>query len=299
LAKVPGGRAASVLKNERKEPGDVPRSLKRGPFVDQHLIEKVVRDIEKGTKDVIKTWSRRSMIIPDMLGHTIAVHDGRKHIPVFVTESMVGHKLGEFVPIPRTRRTTRTSVDPVLGHSQLSDAAALPDDEALDVLPEPARTVLARIDEAFRHPDVDLSGVDPERLAKSLIRLVPRKTKSDLAERTGPFYDTATLTSWLGITRQALNKRVHAGKLVGCMTSDRVQLYPVWQFTDTGDLLPGLDDLLAVLWRGTHDGWTIALWLVTQVEELGGQSAVEWLRDGNELGPVYETARHDAAAWAV
>ena len=70
----------------------MPRSLKKGPFVDQHLFVKVAKENEKGTKNVIKTWSRRSMIIPDMLGHTIAVHDGRKHVPVFVTESMVGHK---------------------------------------------------------------------------------------------------------------------------------------------------------------------------------------------------------------
>jgi small subunit ribosomal protein S19 len=76
----------------------MPRSLKKGPFVDDHLLRKVVRANEAKSKNVIKTWSRRSMIIPDMLGHTIAVHDGRKHIPVFVTESMVGHKLGEFAP---------------------------------------------------------------------------------------------------------------------------------------------------------------------------------------------------------
>ena len=72
------------------------RSLKKGPFVDDHLMEKVEAQNEAGTKKVIKTWSRRSMIIPDMVGHTIAVHDGRKHVPVFVSESMVGHKLGEF-----------------------------------------------------------------------------------------------------------------------------------------------------------------------------------------------------------
>jgi small subunit ribosomal protein S19 len=76
----------------------MPRSLKKGPFVDDHLLRKVVKANETESKNVIKTWSRRSMIIPDMLGHTIAVHDGRKHIPVFVTESMVGHKLGEFSP---------------------------------------------------------------------------------------------------------------------------------------------------------------------------------------------------------
>ena len=76
----------------------MPRSLKKGPFVDEHLLRKVVSANEAGSKNVIKTWSRRSMIVPNMLGHTIAVHDGRKHIPVFVTESMVGHKLGEFAP---------------------------------------------------------------------------------------------------------------------------------------------------------------------------------------------------------
>ncbi len=76
----------------------MPRSLKKGPFVDTHLMKKVDVQNEKGSKAVIKTWSRRSMIVPAMLGHTIAVHDGRKHVPVFVSESMVGHKLGEFAP---------------------------------------------------------------------------------------------------------------------------------------------------------------------------------------------------------
>ena len=74
------------------------RSIKKGPFVDAHLQKKVDEQNEKGTKNVIKTWSRRSMITPDFIGHTFAVHDGRKHVPVFVTESMVGHKLGEFAP---------------------------------------------------------------------------------------------------------------------------------------------------------------------------------------------------------
>jgi small subunit ribosomal protein S19 len=76
----------------------VPRSLKKGPFIDGHLQKKVDDQNEKGTKNVIKTWSRRSVISPAMLGHTLAVHDGRKHVPVFVTEDMVGHKLGEFAP---------------------------------------------------------------------------------------------------------------------------------------------------------------------------------------------------------
>jgi small subunit ribosomal protein S19 len=76
----------------------MPRSLKKGPFVDGHLSKKVNEQNEKNTKNVIKTWSRRSMITPDMIGHTIAVHDGRKHVPVFITDAMIGHKLGEFSP---------------------------------------------------------------------------------------------------------------------------------------------------------------------------------------------------------
>jgi len=74
----------------------MPRSLKKGPFIDDHLLKKVEAQNEKNSKNVIKTWSRRSTIIPEMIGHTIAVHDGRKHVPVFVTEAMIGHKLGEF-----------------------------------------------------------------------------------------------------------------------------------------------------------------------------------------------------------
>ncbi|MCW3035366.1 MAG: ribosomal protein, partial [Actinobacteria bacterium] len=74
----------------------MPRSLSKGPFVDDHLLKKVDELNKRGDKRVIKTWSRRSTLIPDMVGHTLAVHDGRKHVPVYVTESMVGHKLGEF-----------------------------------------------------------------------------------------------------------------------------------------------------------------------------------------------------------
>ena len=74
------------------------RSLKKGPFIDGHLREKVEGMNARNEKKVIKTWSRRSTILPDMIGHTIAVHNGRKFIPVYVTEQMVGHKLGEFAP---------------------------------------------------------------------------------------------------------------------------------------------------------------------------------------------------------
>lgn len=74
------------------------RSLKKGPFADEHLLKKVDALNAAGQKTVIKTWSRRSTIFPQMVGHTIAVHDGRKHVPVYITEDMVGHRLGEFAP---------------------------------------------------------------------------------------------------------------------------------------------------------------------------------------------------------
>lgn len=74
------------------------RSLKKGPFVDEKLLEQIKKLNEISNKKIIKTWSRSSTIFPEMVGHTIAVHDGRRHVPVFVSESMVGHKLGEFAP---------------------------------------------------------------------------------------------------------------------------------------------------------------------------------------------------------
>lgn len=74
------------------------RSLKKGPFADDHLLKKVDELNESDKKQVVKTWSRRSTIFPQFIGHTFAVHDGRKHVPVYITEDMVGHKLGEFAP---------------------------------------------------------------------------------------------------------------------------------------------------------------------------------------------------------
>lgn len=76
----------------------MPRSVKKGPFIDLHLAKKVKESAGSSSRKPIKTWSRRSMIIPDMIGLTIAVHNGRQHVPVFVTEDMIGYKLGEFAP---------------------------------------------------------------------------------------------------------------------------------------------------------------------------------------------------------
>ena len=91
----------------------MPRSLKKGPFIDASLLKKVLQVQQSGDKKPIKTWSRRSVIIPQMIGMTIAVHNGRQHVPVFVSDEMVGHKLGEFAP-------TRT----FKGHAAGADAKA-------------------------------------------------------------------------------------------------------------------------------------------------------------------------------
>jgi small subunit ribosomal protein S19 len=74
------------------------RSTKKGPFVEERLMRRITQMNEQNQKQMVKTWSRTSTVFPDMVGHTIAVHDGRKHVPVFISESMVGHKLGEFAP---------------------------------------------------------------------------------------------------------------------------------------------------------------------------------------------------------
>ena len=84
------------------------RSIKKGPYIEERLLKRIMDMNASGKKTVIKTWSRSSTIFPDMVGHTIAVHDGRKHVPVYVTEEMVGHKLGEFAPT-RTFRVHRGS----------------------------------------------------------------------------------------------------------------------------------------------------------------------------------------------
>jgi small subunit ribosomal protein S19 len=87
------------------------RSIKKGPFIDDHLAKKVDAMNASGQKNIVKTWSRRSTIIPEMIGHTFGVHDGRKHLPVFVTEYMVGHKLGEFAPTRTFRGHAGGQVD--------------------------------------------------------------------------------------------------------------------------------------------------------------------------------------------
>ena len=94
----------------------MPRSLKKGPFIDSHLRVKVEALNERNEKKVVKTWSRRSTILPEMVGHTIAVHNGKKFIPVYITEQMVGHKLGEFSPTRQFRgHSVKAAAAPTTG----------------------------------------------------------------------------------------------------------------------------------------------------------------------------------------
>jgi len=102
------------------------RSLKKGPFIDLHLLEKVEIMNRAGDKKVIKTWSRRSTVIPEMIGHTIAIHNGRKFIPVYVTENMVGHKLGEFAPTRQFKGHTTKSEKAASAAPPAAAAAAAP-----------------------------------------------------------------------------------------------------------------------------------------------------------------------------
>ena len=100
------------------------RSLKKGPFVDDHLREKVDALNARNEKKVLKTWSRRSTILPEMVGHTIAVHNGKKFIPVYVTEQMVGHKLGEFAPTRSFRgHAVRAALEKAAGVAPVPGAA--------------------------------------------------------------------------------------------------------------------------------------------------------------------------------
>jgi small subunit ribosomal protein S19 len=87
------------------------RSTKKGPFVEDRLLARIQQMNEGGSKQMVKTWSRKSTIFPEMVGHTIAVHDGRKHVPVFISESMVGHKLGEFAPTRTFRAHSGTKAE--------------------------------------------------------------------------------------------------------------------------------------------------------------------------------------------
>ena len=103
------------------------RSSKKGPFVEERLLSRIQKMNDSGSKNMIRTWSRTSTVFPDMVGHTIAVHDGRKHVPVFISEQMVGHKLGEFAPTRTFHgHTGDKKAKPVAGGAPAAAAPAAP-----------------------------------------------------------------------------------------------------------------------------------------------------------------------------
>src|ERR1700727_311044 len=122
----------------------MPRSLKKGPFIDEHLRKKVEELNARNEKKVLKTWSRRSTILPDMIGHTLAVHNGKKFIPVYITEQMIGHKLGEFAP---TRTFKGHAVKAAL---ERAAASAAPAEEALHTLRFTKKRVAKDIEKTLR-----------------------------------------------------------------------------------------------------------------------------------------------------
>lgn len=157
---------------------------------------------------------------------------------------------------------------------------------------------LGQLRELLVGEHADLTGFDPKEVANATFRLLSHRPNL-LAEKVGPFYDTKTLAGWLQITRQALEKRARANRVLCCVSADGVRAYPVWQFTDAGTLIRGLDEVLPALAQGHQDGWTHALWLTTPDEDLDGVSAITWLGDGGPVEVVVTQARHDAARWAA
>lgn len=176
----------------------MPRSLKKGPFVDEHLLRKVVVQNEAGSKNVIKTWSRRSMIVPAMLGHTIAVHDGRKHIPVFVTETMVGHKLANSprpAPSAATRRTTRRAVAAKAATEEREMVESIARVRHIRVTPQKARRVIALIKGKPAEEALAILKFAPQSASEPVYKLVASAMANArvTADKDGEFLDDRDL----------------------------------------------------------------------------------------------------------
>lgn len=138
---------------------------------------------------------------------------------------------------------------------------------------------------------------DPALAADTMVAALPGVHPFDAV--AGPFYDTPGLIAWLGITRQALHQRIRASMVLGCRTADGHTVYPAWQFIAGGQVVRGLKEVLAVLSDAVEDSWTIAIWLRTPSDDLGGLDAVDWLTEGRNLQPVLDAARADSARWAA
>jgi hypothetical protein len=138
---------------------------------------------------------------------------------------------------------------------------------------------------------------DPTTVADSMVAALPGAHPFDTV--AGPFYDTPALVTWLGVTRQALHQRVRARQVLACRTADGHTVYPAWQLSPSGQSIPGLPEVLAVLVGAAADPWTVAIWLRTPSDDLGGLTAADWLAEGRDPAPVLEAARADSARWAA
>lgn len=160
-----------------------------------------------------------------------------------------------------------------------------------------------RLDERFaaaQEAGVDADAyADTAAIADAMVSALPAANVHD--QLVGPFYDTAGLTQWLGITKQAIAKRVEAGTLIACRIADRRRtwVYPTWQFTAEGNVIAHLPEVWQILRTGSEDPWTAALWLRARNPDLDGAVAVEHLRSGGDPTPVLASARADAAQWAA
>ncbi|WP_137725803.1 hypothetical protein [Prescottella subtropica] len=137
---------------------------------------------------------------------------------------------------------------------------------------------------------------DVEAIADAMTSALPASGVYD--QLVGPFYDTAGLTRWWGVSRQAVHKAVTAGTVIACRLADGQWVYPIWQFTSDGTVAPHLITVWKTL-RAAADPWTCAVWLRSPHPGLGDVTAVDWIADGRDLGTVLDLAHADAARWAA
>lgn len=145
--------------------------------------------------------------------------------------------------------------------------------------------------------DADLATTfgDPEDLAEAMVSALPHSHVFD--EIAGPFYDTAGLTRWLGITRQALHQKAVKHAILACPLADGGTVYPAWQFLPNGTALPALTEVLTILREADDDPWMAALWLQAPSEPLDDHRPSSWLRDGRDPQRVLDMARDTAESW--
>lgn len=156
-------------------------------------------------------------------------------------------------------------------------------------------------DRLQRASDADLSVEvlfgDPATLAETMVASLPASHVYN--EISGPFYDTAGLTRWLGISRQAVHQRAAKHALLACPTVDGGTVYPAWQFLPNGATIPALPEVLSALADGTDDAWMLALWMQASSDLLDGNRPSDWLRKGGDPQRVLAMARDTAARWKV